>query len=481
MNSLERSLQVGLVVSLVGLMLVFLWSGSLTSRLLSESFVYRELEREARVIVTALEQPPIALVRARLTERVRLDPAYDAPLSGAYFVVRLEPEGRIASRSAWDQALAVPRLAPGQQQRRRAVGTSGEPLLLWLGGFSKGGHEFTVAVARDISPIEARLAVFRWYFAAMAALLLGALLVVQHLIVRRSVNKLDAIRGELERLEHGQAAALSEDVPSEIVPLVREFNRLLRRFDQRTRQSRNAVGNLAHALKGPLSLLLRSAETPGGPTAHAAGDPDAAAREASHRVIAQNAERIRQLIESELRRARLAGRGRAGQRFDLEAELPPLAGLLEQVYSDKGVDLRWHVAADAELMQDRQDMLELVGNLLDNAAKWADAVVMLNVRRTSGAGTGGGGTVHGAGTGQDEREIVDGIRLDVEDDGPGCAPEELRRLTERGVRLDESVAGHGLGLSIVKDIVDTYGGRLELGRSVRLGGLRATVYLPNAG
>lgn len=462
MNSLERSLQAGLLVSLVVLMLVFLWSGSLVSRLLSESFVYRELERESGVIVAALDLPPVALARARLAERVRLDPAYDTVLSGKYFVVRFEPDGRIVSRSAWDQDLAVPRLAPGQRVRRRATGASGEPLLLSLGGFSAGGYAFTVAVARDFSAIEARLVVFRWCFAAMSLVLLTALLIVQHLIVRRSVEKLDAIRGELERLEHGQAAALSEDVPSEITPLVREFNRLLLRFDQRTRQSRNAVGNLAHALKGPLGLLLRSAET----------SPDAlagAGAEVSRQAIAQNAERIRQLIESELRRARLAGRGKAGQRFDLESELPSLAGLLEQVYPDKHVDLRWHIAADAELMQDRQDMLELIGNLLDNAAKWASAVVMLNVRRT----TRGGGRVAA-------RNVVEGIRLDVEDDGPGCEPGELSRLTERGVRLDESVAGHGLGLSIVKDIVDTYGGRLELGRSVRLGGLRATVYLPNA-
>ena len=367
----------------------------------------------------------------------------------------------------------MPRLAAGQRVRRRATGASGEPLLLSLGGFSEGGYAFTVAVARDFSAIEARLAVFRWYFAAMSLVLLAALLIVQHLIVRRSVDKLDAIRGELERLEHGQAAALSEDVPSEITPLVREFNRLLLRFDQRTRQSRNAVGNLAHALKGPLGLLLRSAET-------SPDVADGAGADVSRQAIAQNAERIRQLIESELRRARLAGRGKAGQRFDLESELPSLAGLLEQVYPDKHVDLRWHVAADAELMQDRQDMLELIGNLLDNAAKWASAVVMLNVRRTTEAGAHDAAHSGVHGRARAVRNVVEGIRLDVEDDGPGCEPGELSRLTERGVRLDESVAGHGLGLSIVKDIVDTYGGRLELGRSVRLGGLRATVYLPNA-
>ena len=453
MNSLERSLQAGLVVGLIVLMLAFLWVGSLTARLLGESFVHARLGDEAEALVAALDHPPLAfatLARPRLSDGARLDPDYDRPLSGRYYVIRLEPDGEILSRSAWEQRLSVPRLAPGQQLKRRADGVNGEPLLFWLGGFSREGQAFTVVVAEDIAPIEARLDVFRWYFATITLVLLVALVAVQHLIVRRSVEKLDAIRGELERIEHGRAASLSEDVPREVRPLVREFNRLLGRFEQRTRQSRNAVGNLAHSLKGPLNLLLQAA---GPETTDGAGELDPVDR----RAIAQNAERIRQLIESELRRARLAGRGAAGRLFDLEAELPPLAGLLGQVYSDKAVDVRWRIGAGVELMHDRQDMLELIGNLLDNAVKWSDGLVMLTLR-----------------------VVGDGVLLDVEDDGPGCSVEELERLTTRGVRLDESVAGHGLGLSIVKDIVDTYDGALELGRSARLGGFRASVSLPRA-
>ncbi len=132
-----------------------------------------------------------------------------------------------------------------------------------------------------------------------------------------------------------------------------------------------------------------------------------------------------------------------------------LIGLLEQVYSDKQVDVRYNIGPGVELVHDRQDMLELIGNLLDNAVKWSRSVVIINLRNANG------------------------ILMDVEDDGPGCSPEELGRLTERGVRIDESVAGHGLGLSIVKDIVDSYEGRLELATSARLGGLRASVFLPS--
>ncbi|NND90775.1 MAG: sensor histidine kinase [Granulosicoccus sp.] len=439
MNSLERRLQVGLVASLCIIIFIFWWAVTLSSRLLTESFVFSKLAEDARSVVSVLEfapppEPPIRL------GRFRLDPAYDAPASGHYFVVQTA-DGQLLSRSAWEQFFDVPHLAPAQKQLRSGRGMAGEPLLFWNGGFSRHGHEFTVMVAEDLSPIRAKLLVFQWFSAIVALVLLVALLSVQRLIVKRSVDKLDAIRHDMRRLEHGQAVALSEDVPAEVLPLVREFNRLLRRYDQRLRQSRNAVGNLAHSLKGPLNLLLRSTRSPG------IGTQEQAA-------IGQNAEAIRQLLESELKRARLAGRGTVGQRFAVDAELPALIGLLEQVYSDKQVRVSYSIGPGVELVHDRQDMLELIGNLLDNAVKWCRSVVIINLRNASG------------------------ILIEVEDDGPGCSEDELSKLTGRGIRIDESVAGHGLGLSIVKDIVDTYEGRLELSSSARLGGLRASVHLP---
>ncbi len=442
MNSLERSLQIGLVVSLIVLMLIFWWTGALASKLLTHSFVFSRLESEADILVSAIEFPELTIDAPQVGVS-RLSPAYDIPSSGKYYVVLFQPNGESVSRSAWDQALQIPVLTPGQKRKVSVDGRAGEPLLVWLGGFSRQGHEFTVAVAEDISPIQQRLNIFQWYFAAISFLLLAALLAVQHFIVRSSVAKLEAIRSDMNRLEHGRAVSLSEDVPSEVLPLVREFNRLLLRFDQRLRQSRNSVGNLAHSLKGPLNILLRNSETQ---------NLTEIERQAS---VEQNAERIRQLIESELKRARLAGRGTAGQIFDLDAELPLLCGLLEQEYSHKTFDVRWSLAQGVSLAYDRQDMLELIGNLLDNAVKWCSGVVMINVRH------------------------ADGVLLEVEDDGPGCSPDEYNRLVERGIRLDESVSGHGLGLSIVKDIVDTYNGTLSFGRSSRLDGMRVCVFLPD--
>jgi signal transduction histidine kinase len=426
-------------------MLVFWWAGALASRLLTESFVYAALEREAPSIVAALMLPDAAAQKPTIGAATLPD-KYKQPESGQYFRLVFDDQQELLSDSATQQTLTLSKLAPGQQQRFRSTGVLNEPLLVWAGGFSIQGRQFTLGIAADITAIDARLQVFRWYFAAMTGILLGALLFVQHMIVNRSVKKLDVIREDIKRLEQGQAVSVTEDVPSEVLPLVREFNRLLVRFEQRLRQSRNAVGNLAHALKGPLNLLMRSSVT----SASTSVDSSSA------QVLAQNAERIHTLIESELKRARLAGRSSAGQRFELDHELPSLCGLLEQVYADKGVDVRYNISPQVELNYDRQDMLELFGNLLDNAVKWANNVVMISVRN------------------------VDGVWIDIEDDGPGCSPAECRMLTRRGVRLDESVAGHGLGLSIVKDIVDTYNGRLEFSRSQRLNGMHASVFLPQS-
>ncbi len=423
-------------------MLIFWWTGALASQLLTNSFVHSRLESEADILVSAIEFPELGINSPRLGTQ-RLNPAYDEPTSGKYYVVRFKPLGEFMSRSAWEQQLDIPELTPGQKRKQSLKGRAGEPLLLWSGGFSKLGHEFTISVAEDISPIQERLTIFQWYFAAISLLLMFALLAVQHLIVRHSVQKLEVIRSDMNRLEHGRAVSLSEDVPSEVLPLVREFNRLLMRFDQRLRQSRNSVGNLAHSLKSPLNLLLRSSE---------ASDMSEQQRQES---VEHNAERIRQLIESELKRARLAGRGAAGQLFDLDAELPSLCGLLQQEYSEKQFDVRWSIGPGVSLAYDRQDMLELIGNLLDNAVKWCRQVVLINVHQ------------------------ADGVLLEVEDDGPGCSPDEYSRLIERGVRLDESVAGHGLGLSIVKDITDTYNGTLTFGSSSRLDGLKVSVFLPD--
>ena len=407
---------------------IFWWAGSLTARLFAESRIYVQLERDAAAVRETLSAPGLGAVR--------LWPEYDRPASGRWYLVQRDGAPDVESRSAWEQIERPAPLAPGRSARIRLTGPGGEALLAWSGGFAEGGRRYTVTVARDFEPVARLLDAVGAFLAACSVLLGAGLLTVQRWVVGRTVRGLDEIRADIERLEHGRISALGEDVPAEVAPLVAEFNRLLGRFERRLGQSRTAVGNLAHALKGPLNLLVRAAD----------GQPDDAVR--------QHAERIRQLIDSELRRARLAGRSSRGSRFEPAPEIEALAGLLAQVHPERDVEVRVATGPGVEIPHDRQDMLELVGNLLDNAFKWARSLVMVSFRD------------------------ADGLLLEIEDDGPGVVPEALERLGGRGVRLDESVAGHGLGLSIVREVVETYGGTLELGRSNRLGGFRAAVRLP---
>jgi len=383
LNSLERSLQIGLVSSLIVLMFVFWWSVTLTSRMLTDSYVFTQLEKLAFQANASVDYDSPDFTIDDITRG---------------FILRRDGVNLFIPEFTDIQNLIVPDLVPGQIVRRSAVDDSGQPLRIWYGGFSRNGERVVLGVLQDVSGIVDRLRVFQWFAAILAMLLLIVLLGVQKLILRRSVNKLEGIRRDMLRLEHGQAVALSEDVPSEVMPLVLEFNQLLRRFEQRLRQSRNSVGNLAHSLKGPLNLLIRSSNSP-------------SLDESSRSAIAHNAEHIRRLIESELKRARLAGRGAVGIRFDVDTELPAMIGLLEQVYADKKVKVSFEIAKEVQLVHDRQDMLELIGNLLDNAVKWSRSRVVLKMHDH------------------------DGVVIDVEDDGPGCSPEVLDQLTGRGVRL----------------------------------------------
>lgn len=440
MNSLERSLQVGLSLSLV-LLIGALWAvGNQAIKGLTEDFVVSRLEHDAESLLAAL------LIDADKT-RVRwrhIDQIYSQPLSGHYYVVRLDNGNTLTSRSLWDQSMAVEQLPAGQSRRLHTAGPSGQHLLVWIKGFRKQGHSVTIAVAEDLSSVKAQRDRFMGAFALLAFAGLVLLLAIQHLVVRRSFRRLEPLCDDIRQLEQGKTDRLSDDVPTEILPLVQEFNHLLSLLAQRLERSRNALGNLTHALKGPLNLLVQ----------HFDSEADS---HSSHRIsqARTQVERIRQLMERELKRARLAGNGIQSQQFDPHVELPDLIGVLQQVHQARHLTIDYQADPNLPPFGDREDMLELLGNLLDNACKWAGSRVLC---RLSG----------------DE----EAIQISVEDDGQGLSDEDLEKLTQRGIRLDETVEGHGLGLAIAKDIVKLYAGSLGFRRSSGLGGLEVLINLP---
>jgi signal transduction histidine kinase len=434
--SLERRLLAGIAVSLLLAFGILLWLGGAAVRQLTEDYVITRLQHDSEALLGRLASEP----GGRLRLPADTAPVYRQPLSGHYFVV-LAGDQRLASRSLWDETLPLQPAPAGSERVLLLPGPGQQQLLALVSGYRKLGHDLTLLVAEDVTPTEARIGRYQWLLTGLFLGLAALLLLVLRLLLRRGFSPLDRTRRELQRVADGSQERLDAAVPDEIRPLVDELNRLLALLTQRLARSRNALGNLAHALKTPLSLVVQELEQP---------ELD----EPRRQVVLTQAGRIRDLVDRELRRARLAGSLGAGQHFDARTEVPALCQVLERLYADRRLTIEQGELPVAPLAVDREDMLELLGNLLDNACKWAGSRVRLTLS--------GSGTV---------------IRVCVEDDGPGVSDGQLAELTARGRRLDERHEGHGLGLAIVHDIVALYGGTLSFARSAELGGLRVQLQL----
>jgi len=441
LSSLEKRLHFGLFLGLALLAGLVFWGGTQALRQLAESVVTARLEHDAEALLGAL-RPGRQRHRGGQLGAARLTAVYQQPFSGHYYLMRFTDGELLRSRSLWDYQLDAPVLAPGNTELRRLPGPQEQRLLMRLAGYRKQGRELTLAVAQDITPIEARIARYQRWFVVGASAAVLLLLLIQRLVVRRTLQPLDRMRDDVRHLAHGQVRELNEAVPDEIRPLVRELNRLLELLGKRIERSRNALGNLAHAIKGPLNLLVQELDDP---------------RLGSHPLrinLQTQTERIRQLTERELRRARLAGAGNPGRHFDPSQELPALVATLHHLHQRRELQIHCTGHPAYPLAVDREDLLELLGNLLDNACKWALSQVQFELRE------------HG-----------EDLQIRVEDDGKGVSQGQLVQLAERGVRMDEAVDGHGLGLAISRDIARLYGGTLEFDRSPGLGGLRVQAQL----
>lgn len=438
MRSIQGRLGLGLAATLLAVMLLLL-QGSLW---LLDSGLRRyhaaNLQDEAETLLAALVRGEAGV---QLDER-RVHPAYLRAYSGRYF--RIDFAGDVwRSRSLWDGELARPE-QPGLAGRLVA-GSAGQQLLRYRGDYRRFGQSLSISVAQDYTPVLDSLARIRWLGLALGGGGLLLALLLQWLTVRRALAPLERLRGQIAALQAGRLSGLDSDVPRELEPLVGQVNHLLRHTEDTLRRSRHALGNLGHALKTPLAVLVSLANR-----------EELRAHPPLRASLLEQLAQIEQRLQRELGRARLAGEALPGAHFACDAELPALCATLAQIHPH--VDLGWQAPPGLRLPWDREDLLEALGNLLDNACKWADSAVQLS------AG-----------------EDAEGYWLCVEDDGPGIAAERRTAVIARGQRLDEQVAGHGLGLAIVRDIAEACGGRLSLEDSATLGGLCARLRLPRRG
>jgi len=440
-QSLQVRLGLGLLISLIVLFGVQVVVVGFSLRYMTEDFVATRLEHDIEsllAILTLSEDGRPALP----DERIAL--TYKRPFSGHYFTILVENGGTLTSRSLWDETLPVEPVPTGSIERHYVTGPQLQPLLMESHGFVMHDYRVTIAAAENLSSLKADTTRFQWNHILITTAILAILLVVQALILRNSFKRLKRVQEDMHRWEAGELEQLDEDVPGEVRPLVTEFNHLLAVIKRRLDRSRNALGNLAHALKAPLALMQQMLES---------GKMD---KSPSAREMQQQLDIIHHRIDTELTRARLAGKA-YGQKLNISQTVGDLTDILNKLYRDRGLGIVTSIPRSLTFAADRQDMQELFGNLMDNACKHAKKRVRLHI------------------------ENAPGLVFSIEDDGEGSPRHLLDALAERGVRADEVREGHGLGLSIVKDIVDSYDGTMQFGQSSELGGFKVSVQLPPKG
>ncbi|MEO0791277.1 MAG: HAMP domain-containing sensor histidine kinase [Pseudomonadota bacterium] len=342
---------------------------------------------------------------------------------------------------------------------RNGAAPNGKPIRIaeiqYQIGSGTNGPLYAFVVAGPLDWLYARENSFRTLLTVALAVVGLGLLGMTFLQIRFGLAPLARIERGLSDIRSGRAKELEGDLPSEIEPLQTELNALIASNQSVIERARTQVGNLAHALKTPLAVITNEASSSQAPFVQ---------------KVKEQAEVMRRQISHYLDRARVAARvDTVSGVTDVEPVVAALSRVLERIYEEQGVRIDADVPIELKFQGEKQDLEEMLGNLMDNGCKWADG--RLRVR------------VFDATTTKDERarssKVPTQFRLEIEDDGPGLTSEQMQQILGRGVRLDESKPGSGLGLSIVSDLAELYQGRFELCDG-ELGGLKAVLTLPRA-
>ncbi|MFP5400054.1 MAG: sensor histidine kinase [Gammaproteobacteria bacterium] len=405
-----------------------------------------------------------AEARPTLDTSALSDPRWSRPYSGLYWQVDVAAAGGVQrgvlrSRSLWDAQLEAPRdaVADGEVHVHEVAGPGGATLQLVertvrvdATGTADPGH-WRVLVAADRAPVDAAAARFNAVLAASLAVLLVLLVAAAAAQVGVGLAPLRGLQRALGAVHAGRAQRLEGRFPSEVQPLVEDFNAVLGRNAEVVARARTQAGNLAHALKTPLAVLAQAAQ---------------AARErpeslpALPRLVDEQVLVARRQVDWQLARARAAAaQGVPGVQAAVAPLVDGLVRAMSRVHAHR--ELRFDtrdVDRAVVFAGEAQDLQEMLGNVLDNACKWARGAVRVSARRC----------------GDDARPM---LCVTVEDDGPGIDTARRERALARGERLDESVPGSGLGLAIVQELAALYGGALTLG-DASLGGLQVALTLP---
>jgi two-component system sensor histidine kinase PhoQ len=442
-----RSLQVRVAVSAGLVLLLFV---VLTSAALERAF--RESARAAREERLLGELYLLMAAANQEEDSLRLPPTlaesrFSVPGSGLYGQVA-DADGKPIWRSPSVLGIEVPfdtGFRMGERRFSLRAGPGGARYFVESFGVGwatdRNPRLYTFSVAESLREFNQQLAQFRrslaGWLGAMAVLLLAVLWVT----LRWGLAPLRRVAGEVRSVESGHQERITGGYPTELQALTENLNALLAHEKAQQQRLENALGDLSHSLKTPLAVIRNSLPS-----------TDLAC-EGSEEIEAQLA-RMEGVIEYQLRRARLTGLARLGTAVPMRATVERLLASLEKVYREKAVEVQVRGTDSATFRGLEGDLMEMLGNILDNAFKWCRSRVQVSIRAEGS-----------------------GHRVEVDDDGPGIDPAKAERLLERGSRADERVPGHGIGLAVVRDICRAYRGRLLLERS-ELGGARVSLLLP---
>ena len=445
MRSIRMRLNVGLIIGLLLLVGVLWFATSEAMRDLTNRYIKDRLNIEIESILTELgldkqDNPTIDLER--------IDRTFHHSFSGYYFqviVYNSENNFNLRSRSLKGRDLEVPKLNAGESIQYRTLGPRDEMLYVSAKGFNIHKSALVIAAAENLTLKRNSIKSFQKTFYLIAIIFIIAIILFQTLILHYSFKPIDQGRKNVTSLQNGFIDKLNDDVPLEIKPFTRKINQLLRKTNDYLNRSRSTILNLSHAIKTPLTLIAQLADR-----------KDIQENKEVHLTIVNNTSILFDIIERQLKRARLTDPDIIGKKFSFKNDIKAVIKTLNVLYYDKDVAFIPYFPDTLKFDVDRQDFIELLGNLLDNAFKWSKSKIVLC------AG--------------DEGKLW----ISIEDDGPGVPEDRLALVSMRGIRLDETKIGSGLGLSICKDIVDQYKGTITFGNSSDLGGFSVHIEIPNS-
>lgn len=408
------------------------------------------LQAHASVLIAAASPRPNGDIE--LINEIPI-PAFFTPGSGLYGQI-LGPDGRIAwlSPSSGDEpAIPVKAMKLGEKRWQKRAQTE-RPMATFDLGVSwdaspNTSRVYTFSVGEDLRTLTGRLDAFRKLLWGALLGVMIALLVVHALILRWGLSPLRRVADDLRAIENGEKDRLGNDYPRELQALTENLNGLLRVEREHATRFRHSLDDLAHSLKTPLAVIRAEMERP-----HETGNLS--------ELIGDQVDRISQQIDYQLRRAAGSGRTQLMGPVSVGDMIAKVVSALKKVYAEKGIEFTQEIDTDALFHGDEDDLLEVLGNVLDNACIWCRQRIRIEAQAVPESG-----------------KRRPGLRIRIADDGPGIDATIRGQVAERGASADP-VHGHGIGLAMSRDIIKLYGGALEVGTCSEMGGTCVTLTFP---